>query len=40
MGRPPTVRLVQSSAGEGAFKFATNLNLPVVAPTDTDTEDS
>ena len=40
MGRPPTARLVQLFVGEGALESVTNPNLPVVAPTDTDTEDS
>ena len=40
MGKPPTARLVRLFAGEGAFEFATTPSLPVVAPTDTDTEDS
>ena len=40
MERPPTARLAQLFAGDGAFGLVTNPNLPVVAPTDTDTEDS
>ena len=40
MERPPTARLVQLSAVDGAFEPVTNPNLPVVAPADTDTEDS
>ena len=40
MGRPPTARLVQSSAGDGALELVTNPNLPVVTLTDTDTEGS
>jgi len=40
MGRPPTARLVRVVARDGAFELVTNPNLPVVAPTDTDTEDS
>ena len=39
MGQPPTARLVQSFVGDGAFELVTNPNLPVVAPTGTDTED-
>ena len=40
MGRPPTARLVRVFAGKRAFELVTNPNLPVVAPTDTDTEGS
>jgi hypothetical protein len=40
MERPPTARLAQLFAGDGAFELVTNPNLPVVAPTDTDTEGS
>ena len=39
MGRPPTARLVQLFAGDEALELVTSPNLPVVAPTDTDTED-
>ena len=40
MKRPPTARLVQLFARDEAFGVVTNPNLPVIAPTDTDTEDS
>ena len=40
MGRPPTARLVRLFAGNGALEFVTTPSLPVVAPTDTGTEDS
>ena len=40
MGRPPTTRLVRLFAGNGALEFVTTLSLPVVTPTDTDTEGS
>ena len=38
MERPPTERLVRLFGG-GAFEVVTTPNLPVVVPTDTDTED-
>ena len=40
MGRPTTARLVRLFARNGALGFVTTPSLPVVAPTDTDTEGS
>ena len=39
MERPPTERLVRLFVGGGALEVVTTPNLPVVVPTDTDTED-